>query len=1437
MPSFPSIRIEGGLLGPDLLDQLVAGDLPGQKATDFGLEARRNLTDEIAAVFADARALWGVFQNRLGRTDPQDPGTTVTREWVISLMGLLGYEVVFNQRAYELDGMTFAVSHRAGEMEDAPAVHIVGARQELGRLAPSGRPRLAPHSLVQEYLNRTDQVWGLVTNGTTLRVLRDSTLIRRQAYVEFDLAGILAEQRFLDFAAFYRLLHRTRLPKGPTDSAECLLEKYYAHSVEQGGRVRDHLRDGVEECIERLANGFLTHRENDELRRQLSDGQMKPEDLYRELLRLIYRLLFLLVSEDRGLLSPSPIYREYYGVARLRRMLDRRSAATEHNDLWHGLRLLWQVFGKEEWAAMLELAPLNGELFSPQTLDACSISNRDLLGAFWYLAFYQESASATARRVNYAALDVEELGSVYESLLEFHPTVDRNADGRPVFRLISGSERKTTGSYYTPRELVAELVESALVPVMRQRLDEAAKADKREGGTKHQQSALLSLRILDPACGSGHMLLAAARRIGKELARLRSGEEEPAPERVRETIRDVISHCIYGVDKNLLSVDLCRVALWLESHLSGKPLSFLDHRIRPGDSLVGVFDLTTLTSPIPDAAFRPLAGDDKAVARQLAERNRTESLGESQAQLPISPDQALAHATKKSQSVDAIPDGATADIQRKKKAYEATRHDPTWVREWAAANLWTNAFFARLNEAAVESRTVPTTGAIRAMLAGGVVDARTVAAAETAALGNRFFHWPLEFPEVFAGGGFDVILTNPPWERVKLQEQEFFASRDAEIALAPTKAARTELIGRLRENNPDLHDKFTDAVHASEAASLFLRESGRYPLSGRGDINTYAVFTELVGKVLAPKGRAGIIVPVGIATDDTTKHLFGDLVKQNRLVALTGYENEEKIFPAVNNMFRFCSLVIGGAAAASREARLAFFIRRYDQLRDEHRYFSLSASDFTLLSPNTGSCPTFRSSSDAELTKAIYRRVPVLLREGKADGNPWDIRFSRMFDMANDSHHFRTADQLETEGYRLKGNVFWGSHDRYLPLYEAKMLHQFDHRFSTYEGAAQGDINSGRLPQTTAAQKASPDFCVQPRYWVRDEVVDSALPHYPEPLYAAIRTHNEDSVRSVLLFWLAGYHLANGNDVSAHEVLFQRDRYDVAREVSRALAEYPGEAGARRMQRLFPLTQADVATLSDPTTPPMDAATALVARFSPKWLAGWRDITNAANERTTIVSAAPPTAFGHTFPLLFSRGVPANLRLALVAALNSYVADYCARQKVGGTHVTYGLLNQFAIPSPQNMAAMFLGAPFCDFIITRALELVYTSTDMSPLAQDCGYRGAPYRWDDERRDQIRAEIDAAFMYAYLGPSNVWESASSETKEDLARLQSAFSTPKDAATHILDSFWLTREKDEKAHGDYRTRETILSLYDAFTDAQKRGSIWTSPLCPSPGMPTG
>ncbi|MGB9631863.1 MAG: DNA methyltransferase, partial [Chloroflexaceae bacterium] len=691
---YTTITTEGGLLPPDILDAVAAGELAGQRPEDFGLERTRNLSDRISAAWQAARGQWALFQTYLADLGEGETATSETREhWVVPLLRVLGYTLSRNRAAYVVEGRTYAISHRAGESEDAPPVHIESIRNSLDARPPSGRPRLSPHALVQEYLNSTEQLWGIVTNGERLRLLRDSARFTRPAYVEFDLRAMLEGEKFSEFAILYRLLHRSRLPLNGAESANCLLEQYYQQAVEAGGRVREGLRDGVEAALKRLGNGLLAHPANTELRARLAEGRLSPLDFYRQLLRLVYRLLFLMVAEERGLIAaaeaehegandtkaepdlsdlrafmvPPPdtalrIYNDHYSIGRLRRLAETSGAGRgPFGDLWLGLLTTFRLFEGSDEAAprRLGLAPLDGDLFSDA---ACAdlttntrLANADLLAAIRALSLYRDRESKGLRRVNYGALDVEELGSVYESLLDYRPVItpQRHRDTAEAytsetlclsasvvkFDLVTGTERKTTGSYYTRPELVNELIKSALAPVIEQRLravedhhkdtqdtkvsDPSDPGALRASVVKQKEDALLSLRVCDPACGSGHFLLAAARRLGRELAKVRAGEDQPSPSQFRRAVRDVIRSCIFGVDLNPLAVDLCKLALWIEGHCAGMPLSFLDHHIKRGNSLVGTTQ-ALVRQGIPDEAYKPVTGDDKATASSLKKRNRQE---------------------------------------------------------------------------------------------------------------------------------------------------------------------------------------------------------------------------------------------------------------------------------------------------------------------------------------------------------------------------------------------------------------------------------------------------------------------------------------------------------------------------------------------------------------------------------------------------------------------------------------------------------------------------------------------------------------------------------------------------------------------------------------------------------------------------------------------
>lgn len=810
-----SISVEGGLLPADLLEQIATGDTQGQREQDFQVEGTARLTTTMESAFSGVRKHWESYRRGLERSSGAAARTRITRQrWMANLADELGYDELHRaSSSLQAGERRYQIYATAGEADDAPPFHVVSSDQELDRR--SERNRRSPHALVQDYLNNSDALWGIVTNGDKLRLLRDSTLFTRPTYIEFDIRSIIEGNQYAAFTQMYRLLHRTRLPADGQPPDDCLLERYYQDGLESHSRVRERLRDGVERALRTLGNGFLQHRNSDALRQSIAvDGQsaLSAEEYYRQLLRLVYRLLFLMVAEERGLLAGATdeeqrlygIYQRYYSVSQLRARADRQITDDGHRDLWEGLKQTFLIFRTDENASAFGMQALDGELFSESAcadLESAACANHILLRAMRDLSTFWDEGETTGRRgrrktrsgvrrrVNYAGIDVEEFGSVYESLLEFQPKFTIN--GMPGFDLVAGSERKQTGSYYTPPELVNELIESALVPVMRERMASARSDDDKA-------SALLSLKVCDPAAGSGHFLLAAARRIATEVARLRTGEAESTPEAYREAMRDTISHCIYGVDKNPLAVDLCKVALWIEGHARGKPLSFLDHRIRCGDSLVGVLSEDALLDGIPNDAYKAIIGDDKLTASAYRKQNREEirkqgvqlQMGDVEAETLVSDFMDFA----------GLAEDTVRDIESKKAQYDRLRGRGTnWWQKKVASDIWTAAFFMQKHP---DAPPVPTTADLRRHLLTNSADGMLIGNAVQIAERRGFFHWHIEFPEVFDHGGFDVVLGNPPWEVIQAEEKGFFSRHDTNIA-ALAGQSRKRAIAELPSSNPE----------------------------------------------------------------------------------------------------------------------------------------------------------------------------------------------------------------------------------------------------------------------------------------------------------------------------------------------------------------------------------------------------------------------------------------------------------------------------------------------------------------------------------------------------------------------------------------------------------------------------------------------------------
>ncbi|MDE0218322.1 MAG: N-6 DNA methylase [Spirochaetaceae bacterium] len=1081
--AFDSLAIEGGIIGADWLGKLAQLRAAAQEPDDYRIPKGLEIRDEIARGWRIAQAC---FQDlEAGRASGGDARALAERFLEELLRDAFGFASLMRTAPRTIDDRVYPVRFFA--LDRVPVVVApagAGLDAPLPELGDDHRRRTA-FGLLQEVLNASDAaLWGIASDGLSLRIARDNASLTRPAWIEADLNRIFTEDLYPDFAALWLLAHESRFGRADAPAATCPLETWREEARQEGTRARDKLSDGFQQALEMLGQGFLSHTANADLRSALHAGELTTDRYFGQLLRLVYRLIFLLTVEERDLLHPKDasasarrLYADGYALRRLRDRAVRRSAHDRHGDLWDAVKIVFRGLAAGE--PRLGLPALAG-LFAPEQcpeLDAAKIDNRAFLGALFHLAWLREPSGLV--RVNWRDMGPDELGYVYEGLLELVPQITRagrsfSFAGADESR---GHARKTTGSYYTPDELVQLLLTSALDPVVKRTMD--AHPDR-------PADALLELAIVDPACGSGHFLLAAARRLADHVARIRAGAT-PTPIDYQRALRDVVRRCIYGVDVIPLAVELCKVSLWMESIDPGLPLTFLESHVRCGNSLIGT-TRELMGDQVPDAAWVALEGDDRKVTRSLKRRNREEIAG--QRSLLFETRNETDTVRDAMRAVEQAPDTDPSALKEKQRRWKALLASEAYEHEKLVADAWCAAFLWPKSEPGPVVEAAPTTAAWLALRDGETSPSPAlVETTRRIAQEYRLFHWELAFPDVVARGGFDVVLGNPPWERVKLQEQEFFASREPSIANARNAAERKKLIAALPATNLVLWKDWSSAMRVAQGQSHFVRQSGRYPLCGKGDVNTYALFAEHNWKALARRGRAGFIVPGGIVSDDTTKEYFQALVDRSGLASVHHFENESLVFKGLHHAYRFVLLTIG----ESRQADLVFYARRAVDLDDRWRHFALTPTDFATLNPNTRTCPTFRSRRDANINLAMYRRAGVLWREGVPDGNPWGLRFLRMFDMANDSSLFRTRAELAAAGWKLDGNGFERDGAAMLPLYEAKMVYQFDHRFGTYEGQSAAQANQGKLPELDDIAHADPWRVTLPRYWVSQDEVAARL--------------------------------------------------------------------------------------------------------------------------------------------------------------------------------------------------------------------------------------------------------------------------------------------------------------------------------------------------------
>ncbi|MEU3788361.1 DNA methyltransferase [Streptomyces fructofermentans] len=1120
---FTAVHTVGGLLPADMLVRISEGkvtkDLRGLAPADYRIPGSRSVRDEAERQWDNLKSLWRELREKL----PAEPEASVRPDstgyartnWVEPLFEALGFghlSPVGSGGIVSDDGTkTFPVSHR----RDKTLVHVTAWNVKLDKHQGAGSP--APQSLLQEALNRTEpHLWALLTNGRQLRLLRDSNALATAAYVEFDLEAIFDGELFSEFVVLYRLLHASRFesPEGGTQWT-CWLEVWRDAAIRLGARFLDDISEGVRLAIKELGTGFLKHPANGTLRENFD-----RHTYHAALLRLVYRLLFVFVAEDRDALHPPRTpedvrkrYADYFSTARLREQ-SRRRRGTSHSDRYEALCLVLDALGKEEGLPELGLPGLGG-LFDITPADAplreLSLANVHLLAAVRHLAIVRDTEAKRWRTVDYRTLDAEELGAIYESLLDLVP--EPGADR--MFELVprAGNERKKTGSYYTPSSLVDVLLDSTLDPVIdaAQERGEKRAAEARQTDADAREtvaSELLTLTVCDPACGSGHFLVAAARRIAKRVAAVREQTPEPTPDSVRHALHEVIARCVYGVDLNPMAVELAKVSLWMEALEPGKALGFLDAHVKLGNGLIGATP-ALLRGGIPEAAFKAVEGDDTSVAREWLKRNKDEHKGI--VTLDAAVDESVsvtntAFASELRSLLDDSPTDKLGQVRKLADRYHEWAESPAYLNALHVADAWCAAFMWEQTEAAPSPVTQRVFLSLQSSEGKGAL-AETHEEIVRLSQEYRFFHWYLEFPEVFSvpdspsapgvdpvtgwAGGFDCVLGNPPWDKVDFKDQEYFSVVEPSLAkISGTK--RRAAIAEWAAENADQGASYYTARRRVKSTFLFLGQSGTFPLVSKGltvkgvnFLQTDQLFAERFVSITDPSGRCGTVIPTQIATGASAQFLFQDLTQRSAVSHLYDFENgkRERLFPAVHASYQFALVSLTGRGLTEPAARFAFTLGHPDELAEGRAVFALSPQEISLINPNTGTLPAFRTRRDADLMIRIYRNSIALRNRTYPSGNPWNLEFKRLFDMTDDFHLFHDRDTLESNGWQLVNNTFVKGSDRMLALHEGRMGHQFTHRFA--------DSASNGTP--TQEELDNPNFATLPEYWVEEAVVKERM--------------------------------------------------------------------------------------------------------------------------------------------------------------------------------------------------------------------------------------------------------------------------------------------------------------------------------------------------------
>lgn len=1377
---YTSIHIYGHLLSDDILHNIERDNTyEGNREQDFAMDIP--VSAAIDYVWSSLRNDWSFYKERANneRLVNKDPyGTRRARDLMERLLQSLGYTLDRQATNIEVAGTGYDITYTCQQLGKMPfivigeGIHADGSIDTLDKCsldyrAKGGMRKKSAHATMLEYLNATENVYGIISNGQIVRLIRNSGQLVKLTYIEFDLRRMLEEDKYTEFCLMFRLLHASRFHINGDEP--CVMERWFNMSIESGNRIRNGLSLAVQKTMETIGNAVLTSegKGNEDLRKAFTEGTMDAAKLNKELIHFIYRLLFLFIIEERGLVYQIPdspdapnykqlcawqdIYKKFYAASRLRHLSELAYLKQrQYFDLWQGLMDTFHLFEPDTFGERLGIKPLGGVLFGRETLHwlkQCQVSNHDVLTAFSALNEFTDERQQRVK-INYSSLDVEEFGSVYEGILEMRPFVQPGVSAADwQFGFVGGLDRQSTSSYYTRPDLVQNLIKTTLEPVIKEKISHLST-------TEEKVKALLNMKVCDAASGSGHIVLAMARTIAWYICTLRTGEDNPASLDYRQALREVISRCVYAVDYNPDAVELCKVVLWIEGYCAGKPLSFLDHHIRCGNSVLGVSALQMLIDGVPDKA---LTAEDKDTLKALKKMNQEAikavngDCGNEQllglensfgvenittAQIGLAdkirfinhlPEDTLEEEIIKQERWKELMDSARVDCLRRAcdiytyAFYNTVKHEEIIKEKEDVNGKWqlepevpyTKTVIRALQEIdAMEclEKGKPLPTYYLQLSADFKTEVKRMADEQ------RFFHWCVEFPEVFAANkGFDVMCGNPPWDKLQMEEEKWFAGKNNDIVKAANQADRKKKISQLEAEDPILYQEFQKACNAIASQSNFVKNSGRFPLTAVGKLELSSLFAELC--LSFTKEAWGLVLPTGIAVNDSNKYFFSKLIDENRLISLYDFENREKLFD-IDSRFKFCLITAGKAQAEPRTVSGGFYLTRIDHLLDPRRIYTLRTDDFARFNPNTKLCPIFRTAKDANLTAKIYRKAPILINDETKE-NIWGIRFMMMFNMASASSVFRTRKQLDELGGQLQRDSYIVENDVYVPLYEGKMFWLYNHHYASFPNEYEVEKRPSSINSTPYSILADSCSSIAPWYWVNKSLVDSRL----------IDCDKEGNVRWK---WEHSYYIA------------------------------------------------------------------------------FRDVTNATNERTCVATLMPSSvAAGDKAPLVFtSRSLIPSACFA--AMLSSLVFDYIARQKVGGSSMALFIMKQQPVLTPDQIPSSMQWQ-----IVKRVAELCYFNHDMDGWASELWEEMSeeqrselpqlgnqqPWIYNPERRAILQAELDAIFAHLY-----------GLNTEDLRYILD----PEDVCGKgcINETFRVLKDNELRQYGEYRTKRLVLEAWNKF-----------------------